>query len=89
MVCEQVRQKPGFKEKRVRSFKFWILEKEGLLYLCSKNKGADKMCSYCTADLRLLFFMHIVVFMMLLCSYDFLNHKIWEMFVKLDLLHVC
>ena len=22
---------------------------------CSKNKGADQMCSYCTADLRLCF----------------------------------
>ena len=23
--------------------------------MCSKNKGADQLCSYCTADLRLCF----------------------------------
>ena len=28
---------------------------EGLHDPCSKNKGADQLCSYCTADLRLCF----------------------------------
>ena len=27
---------------------------EGLYYPSSENKGADLLCSYCTADLRLL-----------------------------------
>ena len=30
-------------QKQARSMKFWILEKEGLYYLCSKNKGADQL----------------------------------------------
>ena len=28
---------------------------EELYYLCGENKGADQLCSYCTADLRLCF----------------------------------
>ena len=28
---------------------------EGLYYLCSENKGADQLCGYCEADLRLCF----------------------------------
>ena len=35
-----------------RSLKFWVREEE-LYYPCSENKGADQLCSYCTADLRL------------------------------------
>ena len=30
-------------------------EEEGLYYLCSGNKGADQLRSYCEADLRLCF----------------------------------
>ena len=30
-------------------------EVEVLYYPCSENKGADQLCSYCTADLRLCF----------------------------------
>ena len=26
-----------------------------MYYPCSENKGADQLCSYCTADLRLCF----------------------------------
>ena len=26
-----------------------------MYYSCSENKGADQLCSYCTADLRLCF----------------------------------
>ena len=42
-------------QKMARGLKFWIYEEEGLYYLCSKNKGADQLCSYCAADLRLCF----------------------------------
>ena len=34
-------------------FRTW--EVEGLYYLCSENKGADQLCDYRTADLRLCF----------------------------------
>ena len=40
-------------QKQATSLKFGILEKEGLCYL--RNKNADQLCSYCTADLRLCF----------------------------------
>ena len=46
---------PVQSQKTARSFKFQILEEEELHYLCSENKGADQLCSYCTADLRLCF----------------------------------
>ena len=42
-------------QKIDRSLKFWILEEEELYYLCSENKGADQLRSYCEADLRLCF----------------------------------
>ena len=32
---------------------FW--PQVGLIYQCSENKGADQLCNYCTADLRLCF----------------------------------
>ena len=38
-----------------RGLKFRILKVEALYYLCSKNKGADQLCGYCEADLRLCF----------------------------------
>ena len=38
-----------------RGLKFGILEVEGLYYPCSENKGADQLCGYRTADLRLCF----------------------------------
>ena len=38
-----------------RCLKFWILEEEELYYPSSENKGADQLCRYCTADLRLCF----------------------------------
>ena len=31
------------------------LKEEGLFSLCSENKGADQLCGYCEADLRLCF----------------------------------
>ena len=44
-------------QKMARSLKFWIYtkEEEGLYYLYSENKDADKLCSYHAADLRLCF----------------------------------
>ena len=41
--------------KQAKSLKFWIYVEEEVYYLCSENKGADQLCSYCTADLRLCF----------------------------------
>ena len=38
-----------------RGLKFWILEVEGLFYLCSENKGADQLHSHRATDLRLCF----------------------------------
>ena len=37
-----------------------------MYYLCSENKGADQLCSYCTADMHLCFHlqMHTVGFLM-------------------------
>ena len=42
-------------QKIARSLKFRLMEEEELYYPCSENKGADQLCSYCTADLRLSF----------------------------------
>ena len=42
-------------QKRARSLKFRILEDEEFYYPSSENKGADKLCSYCEADLRICF----------------------------------
>ena len=35
-----------------RSLKFGLEKVELLKYLCSENKGADQLCSDCTADLH-------------------------------------
>ena len=68
MLYENVTRKPsGFlirsntnravqPQKMARGLKFRIYEEEGLYYLCSENKGADQLRSYCAADLRLCFF---------------------------------
>ena len=45
----------GSLKKKDRSLKFWICVEELLCYLCSEKKGADQLCSYCTADLCLCF----------------------------------
>ena len=41
--------------KMAKGWKFWIKEVEGLYYPCSENKGADQLCGYRAADLRLCF----------------------------------
>ena len=42
-------------QKRARSLKFRTSVEEELYYLCSENKGADQLRSYCEADLLLCF----------------------------------
>ena len=42
-------------QKQARGLKFWLQVEEELYYLCSENKGADQLRSYCEADLRLCF----------------------------------
>ena len=41
--------------KMARCLNFCIQVEKELYYLCSENKGADQLCSNCTADLRLFF----------------------------------
>ena len=42
-------------QKMAKGLKFWIKKVESLPYLCSENKGADQLCGYREADLRLCF----------------------------------
>ena len=42
-------------QKQARRLEFQIYEEQELYYLCSEIKGADQLCNYCTADLRLCF----------------------------------
>ena len=42
-------------QKMARGLKFGIYEVEGLYYPSSENKGADQLCGYREADLRLCF----------------------------------
>ena len=56
-------------QQNARSLKLLILVEEGLYYPCGENKGADQLCSYCTADLHFC----IVAFLMrrlILCSFE-------------------
>ena len=46
-------------QKMARSLKFWLQAEEELYYPSSENKGADQLCSECTADLRLCFRIHV------------------------------
>ena len=49
------------RQKQARSLKFWVKVEEILYYLCSENKRADQLCSYCTADLHLCFRLSILL----------------------------
>ena len=49
------RNRPVQSQKMAKNLELQIKEEEGLYYLCSENKGADQLCSNCTADLRLCF----------------------------------
>ena len=54
-VSNQVRHKPACIVTE-NSLKLEILDLEKVLYyLWRENKGADQLCSYCTADLQLCF----------------------------------
>ena len=61
-------------EKRARSFKIYIQVEEELYYPCSVNKGADQLCSYCEAELRLCF--RLCMLLIFLCSGSFLTSTI-------------
>ena len=54
MICDVSVRKPVFGVSNQVRHKSKILDlrKRGIK-LCSENKGDDKLCSYCTADLRL------------------------------------
>ena len=55
-VSDQVRHNRSVQRQKVaRGLKFRIQEEEELYYLCSENKDADQLCSYCAVDLRLIF----------------------------------
>ena len=41
--------------KRARRLKFWVQVEEILYCPSNENKGADQLCSYCTADMGLCF----------------------------------
>ena len=46
---------PVLLQKKARILKYWSYAEEELYYPSIENKGADQLCSYCTADLRLCF----------------------------------
>ena len=54
--------------------KFCIEEVEGLYYPCSENKGADQLCSYCTADLRLCF--RLCMLLVFLCGGSYVTRDL-------------
>ena len=48
-------KRPVQLKKQARGLKFWRQVEAKLNYPSCKNKGADQLCSYCTADLCLCF----------------------------------
>ena len=62
-------------QKVVRSFKFRIHEEEELLYPLSENEGADQLCSYCEADLRVCFCICRLLVFLCCGSFHFLVFK--------------
>ena len=48
----------------LEAWNFWFKMKRNFFNRVAKTKGADQLCSYCTADLRLCFSpLHIVGFL--------------------------
>ena len=47
--------RPVQAQKQARSLKFRVLEEDEVYYSCSENKGADQLCGYREAGLRLCF----------------------------------
>ena len=45
----------GQLQKKAGRLKFWLYVEKESYYPCSENRGADQLCSYCTADLHLSF----------------------------------
>ena len=62
--------------------KFFIYVEEEFYYPCSEKKGADQLCSYCTADLRLCF--RICRLLVFLCGGSFINKLYSYSFPELD-----
>ena len=56
---------------------------KGLHYLCSKNKGADQLCSHCRADLHLYFHIYADC-----CFSDAAAHLYLHDFVLVQLLYM-
>ena len=57
-VFDQVQHKLActvMKERKREILKFSIYEEQVLYYPSSENKGANQLCGYCTADMRLCF----------------------------------
>ena len=54
-VSDKVRLKPACTVSEERILKCWVEVEGDLYYLSSEDKGADQLCSNCTADLRLCF----------------------------------
>ena len=65
-------------QKQAKSLTIGILVKEELYYRCCETKGADQLCSYCTADLRLCFRIWRLLFFG--CSGSFMLRLRWATF---------
>ena len=56
-------------QQQASSLKFWVKIEEILYYRSSENKGADQLCSDCTADLHLCF--PLCILLVFSCSGSF------------------
>ena len=70
-VFDQVNTNQAGQSQKIASFKFQMKEEEGLDYQCSENKGADQLCGYREAGLRLYF--RICRLLVFLCSSSFFD----------------
>ena len=60
-VSDKIRNNGAVQPLKKLEVETSYLNREELYYLCSKNKGTYQVRSYCTADLRLCFFMQLVL----------------------------
>ena len=66
-------------QNNARDLKFRSLEGERLYNLCSKNKGADQLCSYCTADLCLCFCLSMLLVFTCSGSYSMAENSVADL----------